>query len=283
MIKLTQVTIDKYKCIQNPQTVAIDSEITTIVGMNEAGKTSFLSAIAKTNYFISDPDFKFDITNDYPRNDLIDFQEDDEDCDIIECKYEISSELLKQIEDEFGKDVFTANTFTYTCHYKSETNTISGLSANQNIYLELQVEKYSLSDETKELIKNTTSLSEINDVVGNDSDIDLVLFKTVIKKVIDGSSNWGNNLLGYIVISTIKPKMPKFWYFDDYYPLPGKININELITRPPTNEKDKTSKALFELARIKPEDILNATDNDYEKYIALLEASSNKITKEIFK
>jgi AAA15 family ATPase/GTPase len=54
MIKLTQVTIDKYKSIQNPQTVDIDTSITTIVGMNEAGKTSFLTAIAKTNYFISD-------------------------------------------------------------------------------------------------------------------------------------------------------------------------------------------------------------------------------------
>ena len=77
--------------------------------------------------------------------------------------------------------------------------------------------------------------------------------------------------------------MPKFWYFDDYYPLRGKININKLKNEPPTDEKDKTSKALFELARIKPEEILNATEAEYEKYIALLEASSNKITNEIFK
>ena len=77
--------------------------------------------------------------------------------------------------------------------------------------------------------------------------------------------------------------MPKFWYFDDYYPLKGKININELHTNPPTDEKDKTSKALFELARINPKDVLDSTEQDYEKYIALLEASSNKITNEIFK
>ena len=68
MIKLTQVRIEKYKSIQKPQVVNIDPSITTIVGMNEAGKTSFLTAIAKTNYFTSDPDFTFDITQDYPRN-----------------------------------------------------------------------------------------------------------------------------------------------------------------------------------------------------------------------
>ncbi|MGE5409670.1 MAG: ATP-dependent nuclease, partial [Clostridiales bacterium] len=81
----------------------------------------------------------------------------------------------------------------------------------------------------------------------------------------------------------IETKMPKFWYFDDYYPLRGKININKLINQPPASEKDKTSKALFELARIKPEEIFNSNEKDYEKYIALLEASSNKITEEIFK
>src|SRR4051794_5008463 len=85
MIKLIRVSINKYKSIQKPQTIEIDPEITTIVGMNEAGKTSLLTAIAKTNYFNSDPDFNFDITQDYPRSELIDFQNQDEDCEILRC------------------------------------------------------------------------------------------------------------------------------------------------------------------------------------------------------
>ncbi|MBP4139163.1 AAA family ATPase [Flavobacterium geliluteum] len=284
MIKLTQVTIDKYKSIQKKQVVDIDSAITTIVGMNEAGKTSFLTALAKTNYFTVDSDFEFDITQDYPRNELIDFQHGDEDSDIISCKYEISPELLKEIEDEFGKGVFTVKEFSYTIHYKAKANTFTGISANLKKFLEVEVEKYELSPETKELIKKTTSLDEASKIVGVEADADLPVFKVAIKKIIDGAyPTWENALAGYIGQQWIKTKMPKFWYFDDYYPLRGKININTLINEPPTSEKDKTSKALFELARIKPEDILNATEEEYEKYIALLEASSNKITSEIFK
>lgn len=284
MIKLTQVKIDKYKSIQKPQTVNIDPEITTIVGMNEAGKTSFLTAIAKTNYFTTDPDFVFDMTQDYPRSGLIDFQHGEEDCDIIECKYEISTDLLKKIEEEFGKGVFLTKEFTYTCHYKAKTNTISGLTTNQKKFLELQVLKYALSETTKEEVKKVASLNEIAKIVAVEGDTDLLAFKTEIKRIIDGGySTWTNLLEAYIVKNWIKAKMPKFWYFDDYYPLRGKININKLKNEPPTNEKDKTSKALFELARIKPEEILNATEQEYEKYIALLEASSNKITNEIFK
>ena len=286
MIKLTQVKIDKYKSIQKPQTVSIDPAITTIVGMNEAGKTSFLTAIAKTNYFTTDPDFVFDMTQDYPRSGLIDFQHDEGDCDIIECKFEISADLLKAIEEEFGKGVFTTKEFTYTCHYKSKSSTFGGIAANQKKYLEIQVAEYTLTEVTKEAIKKVVSLNDIAKIVAVEGDDDLPAFKLEIKKIIDGgftAALWTNLLESYIAKNWIKAKMPKFWYFDDYYPLRGKININKLINEPPSNEKDKTSKALFELARIKPEEILNATEQEYEKYIALLEASSNKITNEIFK
>lgn len=286
MIKLIQVTIHKYKSIQKAQTVNIDPAITTIVGMNEAGKTSLLTAIAKTNYFTDDSDFAFDITQDYPRNELIDFQHVEDDCDIIECKYEISSDLLKEIEEEFGKEVFTTKEFTYTCHYKSKTNTFGGISANQKKFLELKVSEYSLSEATKETIIKMASLKDIADIVESEGDDDLTALKSEIKRIIEGGYNtasWTNLLESYIAKNWIKAKMPKFWYFDDYYPLRGKININKLKNEPPTNEKDKTSKALFELARIKPEEILNASEAEYEKYIALLEASSNKITNEIFK
>ena len=284
MIKLKTVTVHKYKSIQQTQIVDIEPDITTVVGMNESGKTSFLTAIAKTNYFNADDDFKFDITQDYPRNELIDFQHEDEDCDIINCTYLISDELLKEIEDEFGKGVFNVKEFTYTIPYKSDKTTYSGLKSDTKKYLELEVKDgYALSKETQEAIIACKDLKDIADITGTEADEDLSVFKTRIKKIVDEGYNFSNSLTGYITKTWIDPKMPKFWYFDDYYPLKGKININELHSNPPTDEKDKTSKALFELARINPKEILDSTEQEYEKYIALLEASSNKITNEIFK
>lgn len=289
LIKLTDVTIDKYKSIQKEQTVKIDSSITTIVGMNEAGKTSFLTALAKTSYFEEDDDFKFDITQDYPRNELIDFQNSDQDCDIIKCTYEISQDLIKKIEEDIGAGVFTNTTFTHTCQYKSQTTKIEGIQADQKKFLELKVEKLVLSNQTKEAILKVDKLEEVNKIVAStEGDKDLAALKEEIERIIDGGYDeqtpaWANPLESYIANTWIEKKMPKFWYFDDYYPLPGKININKLRSNTSNTEKDKTSKALFELARIKPDDLIKASDQEYEKFIALLEASSNKITKEIFK
>lgn len=284
VIKVTKVEINKYKCIQKRQTITIDPKITTIVGMNESGKTSFLTALAKTNYFNSDNDFKFDLIQDYPRSDLINFQSEEEDCKIIEIHYHIEPAYVAKITQELGEGVFSSTDFTYSCYYKNTPNCISGITANQKKFLELLVKRYNLSEATKKAIINCGAIDEIPTFPPNEFDVDLPVFQAEIKRILDNSfDNWPNRLEGYIAKSLIKPKMPKFWYFDDYYPLRGKININKLHNESPKDERDKTSKALFELARIKTDEILSASDKDYEKFIAILEASSNKITGEVFK
>lgn len=279
-IKLIKATVNKYKSIQKPQTIEIDPAITTIVGMNESGKTSFLQVLAKTNYFNDDVDFKFDTTQDYPRNELVDFENSNEEVEIVKCDYEISNELLQTIENEVGKGVFTVKDFSYSCHYNKTTNMVANITANQKKFLEFGIQNLVLSKETIEAINKLTSLQDVAAIPQLEGDTGLAAFKIEIKKIVDAGGTWENTLAQHIFTKWIKPSMPKFWYFDDYYHLGGKININEL-NNGVNDEKTKTAKALLELARIQPNEIL--TSSDYERFVALLEASSNKITNEIFK
>lgn len=285
MIALTKVTVDEYKSIQKKQIIEIDTAITTIVGMNEAGKTSFLTALAKTNYFNKDKDFEFDIIQDYPRSELVDFQASEDDIEVIKCEFQISDELLSHIEEQMGKDVFSIKSFCYSYKYKSKTYSFEGITTNKDNFINNKLKKYTLTDTTTETIKKTESLKDIASIPSNtEGDVDLQAFKDEIQRIIDGGySKWEDPIASYIAKTIIGPKIPKFWYFDDYYPLRGKININKLISSPPVSEKDKTSLALFEMAKIKPQEIISSSEAEYEKFIALLEASSNKITKEIFK
>ena len=283
MIKLTSVQIHKYKSFQKSQNVAIDKEITTIVGMNESGKTSFLTALAKTNYFEQDEDFIFDTTHDYPRNELIDFEDETSGRgEIISCTYEIPANILKTVEEDLGKGVFSTNKFTHNVQYRNPLFTFEGFTANENQFLKNITAKFTLSAETTTQIHKLEKITDVTGIVQVEGDTNLAELKAEIQRILQASNDW-NTLAGYVVFKWIKPAMPKFWYFDDYYPLSGKVNINKLQTEKATSERDKTSKALFDLARIKPEDILASPENQYERFIALLEASANKITKEIFK
>jgi AAA15 family ATPase/GTPase len=65
MLRLKEVKVSKYKSYLETQVVSIEDKITTLVGKNESGKTAFLEAIAKFNYFEKDPKFQFDVTADF--------------------------------------------------------------------------------------------------------------------------------------------------------------------------------------------------------------------------
>ena len=110
MIKLKKVEINKYKSFLEEQEIDIEDGVTRVVGKNESGKTALLEAMAKFNYFDSDDDsFNFNSTNDYPRGLLKKYQQEypDDDFPVISCTFEISDELLKQISDDIGKNVYT--------------------------------------------------------------------------------------------------------------------------------------------------------------------------------
>lgn len=277
-MKLINVTVNKYKSIQKEQRISIESDITTIVGMNESGKTSFLQALAKTNYFNNDEDFKFDITQDYPRNELVDFEESGDDQDILTCTYQISDELKNKINEDLGAGVFDSKIVSYTAKYKGR-NTISGINASQQKHIEFLANNHSLSLKTKTALLALKNLDGISALVPDELDTDLAAIKAHAAKIIT-STKWTNVLEGFIFLTYINPNFPKFWYFDDYYHLGGKINLNDVVNGV-VDEKNKTAKALLELARIKPDEVMSSSD--YERFIALLEASSNKITSEIFK
>ncbi|HSW67648.1 MAG TPA: AAA family ATPase, partial [Bacteroidales bacterium] len=83
MIKLIKVKIKKYKSFTLEQEVAIDERITTVVGKNESGKTAFLEAIAKVNYFEKDENFTLNPIGDFPRNELSRFKVNHEDVEAV--------------------------------------------------------------------------------------------------------------------------------------------------------------------------------------------------------
>ncbi|KAA6326384.1 DNA replication and repair protein RecF [termite gut metagenome] len=278
-ITLKRVTINKYKCIQNPQVIDIDPAITALVGMNESGKTSVLEAIDKVN---SGSKSLFNKSQDYPKSELIDFNNSEEDCEIINCEYEISKTLLNEIAQELGEGVFTITSFSIGRYYKDNLLYFNDITTKLEEYLTLKVQDYTLSDFTKNAIIKTISLQEISNIPAIEGDTDLSRLKTHVKQIINDGWSWEDALSSYVAKKWIYPRVPKCLYYDEYYLFKGTISVNELENKS-NNEKTKIAKAFFELAGIKQEDISNDENEDeYEKYVAVLETSSNKITKEFF-
>jgi predicted ATP-dependent endonuclease of OLD family len=284
MMKLKEVKIARYKSYLETQVVSIEDSITTLVGKNESGKTAFLEALSKFNYFEKDKKYQFDVTSDFPRNELKKYQRDNVPLEVIKCTFEISDGLLKEIQDDLGKDVFKIKTFSYGIKYDGSSAWYD-LVVNEELFLKKYLDDHELTPEIMEELKGIKSIKAFEAlIVTTQNEPIKQVFQELKRDYIDTSYKWDNIIKGYIAKNYLEPNFPKFWYFDEYYSLPSRININRLQSNQTDVELDenalKTSKALFELAGIDISKLLSS--NTFETFIAELEATSNEITDQIF-
>lgn len=284
MIKLKKVEINKYKSFLEKQEIDIEDGVTRVVGKNESGKTALLEAMAKFNYFDSNDDtFNFNSTNDYPRGLLKTYQQEypNDDYSVISCTFEISDELLKQISDDIGKDVYTDKTIKISKKYNNGmTYTIS---ADCKKFIDNFLQKYTLEATLKESLLECNSIEELSNKLKENDDL-RTIYNDLKEKYIDKSFESFNDVVtGYIAKTYIKPNLPHFLYFDEYYSLPGCINLNKFangkVDDTFTKEQQDITKALFELSNIDISKVMNS--DDYEDFIAELEATSNNITDKL--
>jgi predicted ATP-dependent endonuclease of OLD family len=281
-MKLKKVEIKKYKSFEESQKFEIEDDITILVGMNESGKTSALEAIAKTNYFQDDESFKFNITHDYPRRQKKKMDKSGITPEAVICTYEIDKNLISQIESDLGKDTLESTEFSVTTKYDNK-NSWSIVKINRKKFIEnitgkLGISSKALNDKL-EKIQTKEGLAELKSEYSDEKYTDGL---TKFDKYFENKWNWGNDSISeYVSRIYLKPNQPKFLYYDEYFSLPSRISIEKLEKSNLDEYELKTAKALFELADINTSEILKS--DDFEDFIAELEATEAIISEELFK
>lgn len=283
-MKLINAEIHKYKSIQSSQSFKIEDGITVLVGMNEAGKTSVLEAIAKVNYFTNDKAFKFDTTHDYPRKEKKKLDKSGEDPVAVKLTFSIDDALIRTIEKDVGEGVFTKRSFIYSKKYGG-TNMYSDFSADSSKFVDGKFAKMKISDATLAgQLKKCNSEASFNGIIASITDAAVKTNVETLKRYFENKWDWTGDPIGeYVARVHVSPNIPKFLYYDEYYSLPSEVVIENIASdkNDSTSEEYKTAKALFELADINVEDLLNA--DDFEDYVAELEATQALISDELFK
>ncbi|MEA3451978.1 MAG: AAA family ATPase, partial [Bacteroidota bacterium] len=230
---LKDVKISKYKSYSAEHIVNINEKITTLVGKNESGKTAFLEAIAKSNYFQDDPNFKLDTTIDFPRKELAKYKKKSTKEYCVICTYKISTEVLEIINSDLGLNVFNIEEFQYQLNYDTD-NTIIGVTADEAMYLSNLYETFEVADNEKEELSDIKTISELMEYTCTNSlETEPYKFPEIqnhIKTKIFSNyiESWDDPLRSHIYKKYLQPNIPKFWYYDEYYKLPSRININNL-------------------------------------------------------
>lgn len=284
MIKLVNAIIEKYKPIENTQSFVIEDDVTVLVGMNESGKTSILEALAKSNYFEKDESFKYNLNYDYPRRQKKRIEKSGENPVAIKLTYEIDSELVNLIKEDIGLAP-SGNTFSITYKYDStKTWSISWFNTSEFMKKKVNSLKF-VSKELDDKLKKVSNKDQFENIMDeidtNELELDEIQKINILKEYFIDSESWKDSPTDHYIVETyLKDRLPKFMYYDDYYALPSEISLTN-IENNLSKSNVKTARALLELADINLEKVRDS--DDFEEFIAELEATEAIISDELFK
>ncbi|CAK9887518.1 AAA family ATPase [Pseudomonas fluorescens] len=292
-MKLVRATVGPFRSINEPQTVTIDSEVTVLVGMNEAGKTVFLKALHKANDSLGKEGFN--ITDDYPRKDVTAYRKRHEDNPDVaaELTYRPVASELDRVNKLVGTDLTEGFEFSITFDYKNQrTNSVN---VTDGPALKKMSSNMALSEGVRAILKDATTIRsafKILEEFESPNDADTTLIESLKKRIgaADVSKGW-NHISAYEVLINLKPSIPSFLYFSDYDLLPGKLNLLDLKQRvkaaaaDPANAskqiepKHQAVLALLRMAEVDLSDFDNG--KSYEELKSQIEAVSISLTDQV--
>lgn len=258
------------------------SEITCLVGKNEAGKSALLKALYRLNPVIP-AEGNFDVTNDYPRMDVEDYRHEVESgkrktAVPIEACYELGADELTGIAELFGAACVATPEITFAKDYNNRGT--YEFSADNQKGLDYLISNADLSDQTSDALKGIAltpdALTPVLEAQEQTGEV------TRLLGVLAEVKRYG--VSGYIYVHILSPRRPQYLYFDEYYQMTGHENIEALIAREGSSQlksSDHPLLGLVRLARLKLPELINPASTIELKN--KLEGASNHLTRQVLK
>lgn len=271
-MKLTKVHITNFQSIQDSTEFEI-GDVTCLVGKNESGKTALLKALYRLNP-INEADGNFDLTYDYPRQTLIDYEEEidseqREPAQVVQATYVLGPDDTAAVEELFGSG----------CLINDEPTLVLTKGYSNSLTLN------HLNVDTDAAIKHLTNNSDSTPLSVDPTGVDQVVAEeteTSEKRAAILRSLSDSNVSQVVFEQILQDRVPKFLYFDEYYQMKGQDNLNALnqrVANSTLEDSDYPLLGLIGLARLNLNQILNPRRT--ETLIARLEIAGNSLTQSL--
>ena len=281
-MKLKEFTVREFKSIWDSGPIKVDDQITCLVGKNEAGKTALLTALYRTNPIIPE-DNCFDPTYDYPKREVEEYRfsienKERDEAVVVDCLYELDAEDKAAVAKIFGTEVLKSDIFRRTTYY-GKSNSQFVLSVDDLAALKHLASNPDFPDCLQDSLEATGDWEAFAQVLDEAEANDAVnTCKKVVAKVVK------HGLAYHIFNSLLWPRAPKYLYFDEYYQMKGRDNLEVLIQREDNQqleESDRPLIGLINLARLDLRELVQTQNTTELKN--KLEGAGNYLTRRIAK
>ncbi len=286
-MKLRTVHVREFQSVwdSNPFDV---QRVACLVGKNEAGKTAILQALYRLNPIV-EADGNFDVTDDYPRSEVENYQQDVESgkrqhAVVVEATFELDPTELDAINDVYGDGVLRKPVVVLSKGYAKDSagkcTRYVNVPIDESVLVKNLIEKFDLPAALKSQalqMKTLATLSKYLTEAGKKQDQEVAAAQAEVAKIADtaeraaalektkalGESEQAKTLRGrltellnqkdiplHIWNTFLRQHFPKFLYFDDYYQMRGHDNIQALKQRQTGNKLERSDHPLLGLIQL---------------------------------
>jgi predicted ATPase len=277
-MKLKTVQIRDFRSIRDSHSFEID-DITCLVGKNESGKTAILEGLYRLNPVISS-EGNYDVTDDYPRLNVEDYQQDVEKgvrkpAIVVEAVFQLEAEDIQPIKEAFGDKALNNTELSLSKGY--ENKLYVGVPGNEQEALKMIISKNLTSDTIGSIPACATAEELLNFLNSKEAAGETTAVKELLKKIKTSGFSM------YVWEVFLNSRVPKFFYYDEFYQMDGHVNIETLKQRNATPSQSGLLKSdhpmlgLISLSRLSLDELVNPQRTEW--LINKLEGASNHLSK----
>ena len=311
-MKLTLVHVCEYKSIQDSNHFDV-GDVTCLVGKNEAGKTALLEALSRLNPLV--PTKTFEVTEDYPRAQVEEYQQEIEQkkrkpAKVVRATFTLTEEEMQGAKEEFGDSVFKSPNVDLSRGY--DQTLYVGVEVDEQAAVRHLVREVGFPHDTAAKASAQNSFKELSALLAARATEQQAAFAKAHAeasalqdpqdkaKALDEAKKLAESEAAkqlraklvelqkqsfgmYIWDTYLEESFPKFLYFDEYYQMRGELNVQKLKDRQATkrlDDSDHPMLALVQLARLNLDQLL--APQNTQALINKLEGASNHLSGKIF-
>lgn len=272
-MKLTNVSIRRYRSIEEMEPFEVEPDVTCLVGKNESGKTAVLQALNKSN---SLDGTKFDEGLDFPTARTSERRRAEGKIDVTTLTYALDEADTQAVSDVLGEGSITSPTLVVTTKYDGSSKwTVSLDEAAVVRHLTSDLDLPAAPQEAAQGSETVEALLEVLEGLEDPN--------TAAESIVARVRKWRGSRTYLKTIDLLVPRRPRFVYFGEYDSMPGEVNVKELIAHRDAEELTRGERAflsLLHLASVEPEDFIEPESEEH--LIRDVENASNGITEEVF-
>lgn len=274
-MKLIKAQVKNFRSVEDSNEFEI-SDLTCLVGKNEAGKTAILHALCGLRPLRP---FQFDRVRDYPRRYLSRFDErhPDGESEVIRSWWEMSDNDVVLVEKQLGVGTVASRAIVICMGIEFDSSTWE-VQIDQAKCLENLFEKHKLDAVERATLKGAITTKQAA------STLEKYEAKTAKHvALLNDIKNFRDSSAILAAIDILSKNAPKFYYTSHFDRMSGEISLAKLAqdkAQGRVTQGDQIFLDFLEYAGTSVEELRDT--KKYEELVAQCEGASNEITDEIF-